>query len=248
MSWGVFRALGIRFRGAVGGGSSRGNISEAAKLGNSDKGPMCAQTFPPGGGLHTGVSKLVPSPLPPYDLEPGPLLHGVKEKSFLERVGEAILCSVGAIVTHPGSPSSDMPSTVLVNWVSMDWFSTAMPGPPGAFLHTGSFFLAPTALPRLQRCWLLAPESPSPTGSADPGVEVQGATMGLDRCGTERLAGSLGVSVVFRFWNMLWLTGKERKKWEGREGEGRGGKGRKGKGRKREGKRKRRKEGRLEGK
>lgn len=93
-----------------------------------------------------------------------------------------------------------------------------LPRLEGSFLLRKSLTLAPMALPRFLRCWLLPTQSPGPLGSTDPGAAELGAA-GLDKWGKERLDWSFGVRAVFKFSNMLWsTTNKEGKteKWVSR--------------------------------
>lgn len=94
-----------------------------------------------------------------------------------------------------------------------------LPRLEGSFLLRKSLTLAPMALPRFLRCWLLPTQSPGPLGSTDPGAAELGAA-GLDKWGKERLDWSFGVRAVFKFSNMLWSTTNKEGKTEKRVSRG----------------------------
>lgn len=113
----------------------------------------------------------------------------------------------GVEKTHLSS-SSQGPQAVsspLGSWapaVLLISITPTLPRLEDSFLRRRSLTLAPTALPRFLRCWLLPTLSPGPPGSPEPGAMEPGAP-GLDRWGKEWLDWSFGVRVVFKFSNML---------------------------------------------
>lgn len=108
-----------------------------------------------------------------------------------------------------GPQAASSPPGIWASAVLLISITPTLPRLEDSFLRRRSLTLAPTALPRFLRCWLLPTLSPGPPGSPEPGVMVPGAP-GLDRWGKEWLDWSFGVRVVFKFSNMLWSTVREK--------------------------------------